>query len=298
MRYGLAANADFTRALASARSVGVHTMRVEFPVNASPQSYDATFDQAARAGVRILPLLGFDQAPTQTTAGQWAARFGPGGTFWANRADAAWAPDLFEWGNENGYSYAPKPGPTGGGAYARSFKMAYDQIQAANPKVGLLAQAEDAGTGTSTWVDGMYAAVPGLHAYVAGWVIHPYGPGGKAKLDRMIAQTAAHGAPATVPIAITEDGISSDNGRTLSNNYGYATNMTYQQAADTFLAKVRDFKATYGSRLALYLNYSTYDLAAGGASADREAYFGAVRSDGTDKGPWTAALRTLVSENN
>ena len=103
------------------------------PDRARP-AYDALFAQAAAAGMRLQPMFGFDAAPTATTAGAWAARFGPGGTFWASRARRrAGAGRLRVRRNENSYTYAPKPGRGSAAAdYARSFKKAYDAIKAAN----------------------------------------------------------------------------------------------------------------------------------------------------------------------
>ena len=242
-------------------------------------------------------MFGFDAAPTATTAGAWAARFGPGGTFWASRPDGALAPGVFEWGNENSYTYPPKPGPAGGADYARSFKMAYNAIKAANPAVGLLCQADDGGTGSRQWLDGMYSAVPKLHLYVAGWVVHLFGPGGLNKVGRTITQTAAKGAPNTVPIAVTEDGIATDDGRKLKDNYGYPTNLTYAKAAEILSSKLRDVQTRYGSRISMYLIYQSHDNRPHGATKNKEDYFGAVRQDLSDKGNWSAvpalALRVV-----
>ena len=83
--------------------------------------------------------------------------------------------------------------------------------------MGLLAQADNA---SGNWVKSMYHAVPSLSSYVAGWTIHPYGVGWQTRLQDLISQTAAQGAPSTIPIDITEWGLTTDNGRCLSDNYG------------------------------------------------------------------------------
>jgi hypothetical protein len=296
-RYGLVTNSDLEYSVQAAARVGAKVMRIEVGPQSAPAAYDALFAQAAAAGMRLQPMFGFDAAPTATTAGAWAARFGPGGTFWASHAGGALAPVVFEWGNENSYTYAPKPGPAGGAAYARSFKMAYDAIKApnANPAVGLLCQADDGGTGSTQWLNGMYSAVPGLHAYVAGWVVHIFGPGGPDKVGRMITQTAAKGAPTTVPIAVTEDGIATDDGHKLKDNYGYPANLTYAKAAEILSSKLRDVQTRYGSRISMYLIYQSHDNRPPGATKNKEDYFGAVRQDLSDKGNWSAYLRALFT---
>ncbi len=80
----------------------------------------------------------------------------------------------------------------------------------------------------------MYAAVPDLHLHVAGWVVHPYTAGREVeRLQRAIDQTAAHGAPRTMPLYVTEWGLASTaTGVTLvPDNYGHPVNLTHAQAA-------------------------------------------------------------------
>ncbi len=99
-------------------------------------------------------------------------------------------------------------------------KEAIDAIKAANPRVGLLVQADDANINPSPWVRDMHAAVPNLGNLAAGWTVHPYGPRSRwePRIARLISQTAGVGWPA-LPIFMTEWGISTDDGRSLSDNY-------------------------------------------------------------------------------
>jgi hypothetical protein len=143
----------------------------------------------------------------------------------------------------------------------------------------------------------MFQAVPKLGKLVAGWTVHPYGPREKwrSKLRRLIAQTAALGAPATVPIDVTEYGISSSGGGALTDNYGWPANLTYTQAAEALRVTVASMRgdAKIAKRLRLFLVYSAHDLRRPGATNDREAYFGALRDDLTAKGAYTDEVRRL-----
>jgi hypothetical protein len=143
----------------------------------------------------------------------------------------------------------------------------------------------------------MFRAVPKLGKMVAGWTVHPYGPRDKwrPKLHRLAAQTAAVGARASIPIDVTEYGISSDDGAGLTDNYGWPSNLSSAQAAADLRATVAQMRADgrIGRRLRLFMVYSAHDLRAPGATNDREAYFGALRHNLTSKGAYTAEVRRL-----
>jgi hypothetical protein len=161
--------------------------------------------------------------------------------------------------------------------------------------VGLLAQADDGGTGSPAWVNGMFSAVPDLASRVAGWTVHPYGPTWQRKIDALIATTAARGAPASIPIYVTELGIAVDNGRCLSDNYGWNPCMSNSEAAATLTGVVGGMRARYGSRLrALYL-YQAQDQRPESATNDRENYFGLLQSNGASKGAFTTAVQTVMA---
>ena len=149
----------------------------------------------------------------------WAREFGPGGTFWDGRTDGAYAPRYIEFGSETSYSYQGTWDR--GGEYALRVRDAYEAIQAANPRVGLLVQADDTSITTARWVNDMFDAVPNLASMVSMWTVHPYGPRSRwePRLQALVSQTAARGAPVSIPIAVTEWGVATDDGRTLSDNY-------------------------------------------------------------------------------
>ena len=209
---------------------------MEFEIGDSPASMAPDVAAAADKGMEVLLLAGFDsRIPSVSEAqnlGAWARTFGPGGTFWATRSDKALASRFIEFGNETSYSYQGTNNR--GGEYALRFKDAYNAIQAANPRLGLLAQADDANCGCDNWVSGMAGTVPDLGNMVAGWTVHPYGPVSrwKPRIDELISQTAAQGWSSAIPIDITEYGMATDNGANLSDNYDWPTNQTYQQAGD------------------------------------------------------------------
>jgi hypothetical protein len=280
---------------------------VDFDISTPVSSIAPTVAALAARGSRVQLLAGFigrmpSESDAQKLAG-WARAFGPGGTFWRGRSDGKLAVRYIEFGNETnaGYQYdGCGPGCSGYQQRARDYALRFKDAQQAidgeqgNSKVGLLAIGDE--SGTSAWVDGMYEAVPDLTHRVAGWVAHPYGPDYKSKLASLVAGASAHGG-GSVPIFVTEFGIASDNGRCLDDNYGWPKCLTYSEAADSLRGAIAGMRSTYGARLAEVLIFARVDRKPSGTSADREAYFGAVQSQGQDKGPLTATVRELLSAN-
>ena len=287
-------------------ALGTKLARVEFDV-ASPASELGRFVRAFRAkGIKVQPLAGFHgRVPTAQEAQNlrnWALRFGAGGTFWQGRSDGHLAVTHIEFGNETSYSYqygesgswwSSSSYTTRARTYAQRVKEASLALQGTG--VGLLVQAEDGGSGSSSWVDNMVAAVPDLSRYVAGWTVHPYGPGGFAKIDRMLSHLQAKGLPSTIPFYITEWGVSTDNGRALSVNYGYAPNMTYPDAAATLRDTFARWRSSYGSRLAQVIIYQHADQQPSHRSSHGDHFFGLLKSTGGAKGELTATARDLLS---
>ena len=114
-------------------------------------------------------------------------------------------------------------------------------------------------------------------------------------MDNALAQVASHGAPSTIPIFVTEYGIATDNGRCLSDNYGWDKCMTYDAAGTALSSTVAAMRARYGSRLAAMYLYQAHDQKSSGSSGSREGYFGGLTLDGTAKGGYTAAMKSLLS---
>jgi len=218
---GVVAGSALSYELPFVQQLRAHTARLEFSAGTSASSMASTIDAYAKAGVRPLLLAGFaGSMPTSSEAqnlGTWAAAYGPGGTFWAGKTyPANTAVTDIEFGNETSYSYQFSDNSAGAYAaraqsYALSAKTAATAIAAANPKVGLLVQGDNAQQGTA-WVQNMFKAVPNLGSLVAGWTIHPYGPTWATRIDSTVSSTKAAGSP-DKPIFVTEWGISTDNGR-------------------------------------------------------------------------------------
>jgi hypothetical protein len=285
--------------------LGARLVRVEFRIGTPAAALRPVIAAHALNGTRVLPLAGFHGTmPTVADArslGEWAREFGPGGTFWAGRSDGRLAVREIEFGNETsyGYQYGDQYDRPSYAARAREYalrlKDAHEAIRAANPRVGLLGQIEDANTGSPNWIDGVFGAVPDIASRVTGWTIHPYGPRSKwePRMDRLLAWTAARGA--ALPMWVTEWGVASDDGRCLSDNYGWDRCMTYAAAATTLESTVGQMRSRYGSRLRALVLYHGHDFSAPGAASNREHYFGALRSDLGDKGPYSAAVRSLLA---
>jgi hypothetical protein len=304
---GLVAGSALTYELPFIQRLGAHTARMEFSID-TPASQIAPIAEAyARAGVRPLLLATFDGAiPSSSEAqslGAWAAAVGPGGSVWQGKGfPADTAVTSIEFGNETSYSYQYTDDSASGYAaraqsYAIRFAEAQESIQATNPSVGLLAQGDPGNAPGTSWMDNMFKAVPNLGSLVAGWTVHPYGPNWQPIMDKVISSARADGAPSSIPLDVTEWGLSTDNGRCLESNYGFNSCMTYQEASTTVQSTVAAMHARYGSRLAALYLYQAHDQKVTGASTNRESYFGVLQSNEAAKGAYTTTVESLLSTN-
>jgi hypothetical protein len=302
---GVVAGSAHQYELSFLKSLGVHTARIELGVGTSAASMASDIDAYARAGIRPLLLATFyGRTPTAAEAqnvGSWAAAYGPGGTFWQGKSyPANTAVTSIEFGNETSYSYQFSDNSLStyvsrASTYALRARDAANAIRAANPSVGLLAQGDNAVNQTA-WVTSMLRAVPTLDDLVAGWTIHPYGPNWASRIDATINSAAAVGSRA-LPIWITEWGLSSDNGRCLSDNYGWSKCMTYSTAASTLHGVLAGMQSRYGSRLGAFYLYQAHDQYPSGSQSGREAYFGALQSNATAKGAYTTEVKADLAAN-
>jgi hypothetical protein len=156
------------------------------------ERYDVVFGEAARRGIRILPLLNGsaswaapDENQFPTDLGHYAdyvarvtERYGPGGTFWQAHPElASHAATHFELWNEPYIEYFSndKVSPS---RYARLAKAGAAAGRAANPQARFLLSADtfytEAPGDYRNWIDGMYDAVPDLNDWFDAVAIHPY----------------------------------------------------------------------------------------------------------------------------
>jgi hypothetical protein len=305
---GLVTNSDIVGAAAWIQAgLRPALVRAEFPIATPAADLREAVAAHAANGSRLLLLAGFaGDMPTPAEArnlARWAAEFGPGGTFWTNRPDGHLAVREIEFGNETsfGYQYGDAAGDDSYAArardYALRFRDAQEAVAGANPAVRLLAQADSGGSEGSEWVDAMFEAVPELASLVGGWTVHPYGPWADAerRVDQLVSQTAERGAGHDIPIWITEWGISTDDGRCLSDNYGWDPCMTYADAGAALLEAVARLRAAHGTRLRALIVYQGHDQRPSGTSTEREHYFGVLRLDGAEKGAYTEAVRAVLA---
>jgi hypothetical protein len=285
-----------------------HTARLAFNITTPVSEMAPIVEAYAKAGVKPLLLACFTgYVPSATEAkdlGAWAAAFGPGGSLWKGKTmPAKTAVTDIEFGNETSYSYQfSSSEDTDAGyaaraqAYGVSLKEAYGAIQSTGIKVGILAQG-DLGNAGPSWEENMFKAVPSIGSMIAGWTIHPYGPKWESFINSMISATNAVKAPSSIPIYITEWGVSSDNGRCLSENYGWNACMTYSEAASTLSSTFAAIRAKYGARLGGFYIFQAHDQDMTGTSTDREGYFGALQANAEPKGAYTTEVESLLAED-
>jgi len=289
--------------LPGAVQLGAKLVRVAVPIEETAASFEPVVAAYAAKGIRIALLVCFDGTlPTPAQAkslATWASAYGPGGSYWSSHAGGQYAIQTIEFGNETslGYQYADDS-PAGYASRAQSYALRFAEaaiaIRAVNPQVGLLAQG-DSGNAGPIWVESMFKAVPNLGSLVAGWTVHPYGPNWRAKLAELVSQTTAQGAPASIPIDVTEWGLTSDNGRCLSENYGWNRCMSYLQAAAVLSRTVSEMRQALDGRLGQLLLYQIRDQKPSGQSSNREDYFGALQRELQPKGAYTGAVESLLA---
>ena len=303
---GVVAGSALMYELPFIKSVGAHTARLAFSIDAPASQVAPIVAAYAAAGIRPLVLALFNNGlPTAAEAqnlGSWAAAAGPGGSYWQGRANPGNnALTDIEFGNETSYTYQWSDNSTSAIAgraqtYALRAKDAEVAIKAANPSVGLVVIGDNAMKG-DTWVQNMFKAVPDLGSRVAGWTIHPYGPNWASRIDDTISSTTAAGAPSSVPIFITEWGLSSDNGQCLSQNYGWDNCMTYNAESTALQSTLAGMQARYGKRIGAFYLYQAHDQKAADVTTDAEGYFGIEQSNGAAKGTYTATVEADLASH-
>jgi hypothetical protein len=284
---GINGGADTTYDVPGVASLGAKLVRLDVPYQHVSESSVAQ-EAAQYVAKGIAPLMLYDFHGTMPTAAQVQGIVA-----------LAHIPGVktVEFGNETSYGYQYGDGASSSSYKERARTYAHRFVEAAKAlmpyHVELLAQGSDGGSGSPVWVNEMFAAEPDLLSYVSGWTIHPYGPNGSAEMSRMIADLAQHG-DTTLPIDITEWGVASDNGRALSENYGFPVNLTYAKAGNLLGEWAAKYRAQCDGRLRDFVVYQVRDQQKTGASKSREAYFGALEHEDQRKAGYTEAVEALM----
>jgi hypothetical protein len=199
------------------------------PPAGAQHHYNWTFNDTiatalAAHGLRWLPVIdyspawvqsvpGTDHSPPRTPAdyaayaGAFAARYGPGGAFWAAHPGLQADPvQMIEIWNEPDNATFWKPGPDAG-RYDRLYGLARAAIAAAAPSIRVLVGGLTSG-GAARFVGAMLSADPGLAGHIDGVSIHPYGHTPELVVGRIRQIRAALEALGLggVPLYVTEIG--------------------------------------------------------------------------------------------
>lgn len=268
---GLVANADHQRVIDVAARLGTVLIRQEFDLDTPVAEVAADVAYAKARGIETITQVGIR----------------PGIPSPARSVQAcAWPGKYLEFGNETGFSYQGTQNE--GEAYGRAAQAV---AQCAGGR--LLVQADDGNTG-SGWTGAVLRGGPQLGSLVAGWTIHPYGPRSRwfPRMERAINELGVAGVR-DPNMFVTEWGISSDDGRGLEDNYGFATNLSYTAAGELIRSNVTDMLVQF-PQIKAFTYYQVTDQQ-GSGSGQREHYFGATKNDGSDKPGLTDDVRFLLA---
>lgn len=197
----------------------------------------------------------------------------------------------FEVGNEDTYSYKNASSVTTLMNKARTYALQIRALATAlrGTSGRILAQADPCnwtwdraalpnsvlkggwGSAGSVWIDTMLRTVPELPTLIIGRTVHPYGPECIARLREADRQWLVASGGVAVPTSVTEWGITTDDGRLLSENYDFPRDCTYLRAAELMRQYVPQM---LGAGLNIFTFYHIIDARPHGTSSDREHYFG------------------------
>jgi hypothetical protein len=161
------------------QAMGVSWIREEFDSVPNDES-DTLYANAARRGLRILPLLQkFNKLPTDVNeyanvVAAFARRYGPGGDFWGAHPElpSSLASTHFEVYNE---PYGDWYGPVEPERFASLLRTVVPKAREANPQAKFLIPIDRTPDGQRhTWIDDLYRADPGLNELFDGVAMHPY----------------------------------------------------------------------------------------------------------------------------
>lgn len=285
--YSLQGSAD-PREAAAAATLGAKVVRVEFEIGTPVSKMRQTLKMYDERGIRVLLLAGFQfrvATPREVrNLASWAKAFGPGG-------ELRKPVQHIEFGNETGFAHHRTQ--RRGFEYGKRCRQASLTLRKANRLVKILCQADDGNTGDG-WIREMYRAVPNLHRYVDGWVIHPYGTKWRKRLDDNMRELRRQGSPSSKKIDVTEWGIATADGQELRHNYGLSRTLTYNEASRVLQTTTQQMRKKLGSRLRYVVLYRARDGAPVGVTSDPEEYFGMVTDTGAPKGALGRTASSLL----
>ena len=307
LRFGIASGGSLSIAAQVGQNIGVGIMRVfdQSPTQ-SVSSMASVLNVYTSRNIEPLVLvhtntMNSNMSEFPGNLGAIAAALGPGGS----QAHATFPLRWMEFGNELFYGYTGKPGPEYADEYTTGWLRGYNAVKAANPNVKIAFTLDCANEGTATFqriASLIYGVDPQIHNKVDAWVFHHYGPitgGHTAKILGMLDAVEQRGAPTTIPIFITEDGIGSANGATLTNTHGWPSGSyeTYAQAAVSHQNKLNALLAhpRIGDRLAVWMIWSDRDGQAVGTTNNAYYYMGTLKVDNSDKGAYSTFARNLAT---
>lgn len=257
----------------------------------SRSEIQAIADQYGALQTRIIALVDFNGAPPSEADCRNLAT-------WANVTGL----EAIEFGNEpwiapqyGGYfpeTYNPGDPNDPYIIYASRFKVAKQAIEAANPKMILIAVGDSANTNHRPAYK-TFQAMQAIGVKPSAIQIHPYGPRYMNRLDDAKRDLTAMGWQNNTSIWVTEVGVSSDNGRQLDDNYGWNKAMSYNEAGDVLRTVTAGLAAGGVKRIIIYMGTDYRDP---GTSNNREYYFGLTQTNGSDKGSLSNTARQLFSQ--
>jgi Bacterial Ig domain len=249
---------------------------------------------AGQIHTRILALLGSNQLGDPTRYREYVVafvrRYGLGGSFWDAHPEldeSAYAITTIELGNE------PYFGEMSAGLYADTVRPTLEAVKSLGLPVDVLLPSRVYGTDTS-WIDTLYARIPGLNDLYYGLADHPYwyghdpsegtaaGPFGRVSVLRK--RMNEKGASAK-PIWITEYGQST--ARCGSECVSESLQAEHLQEFINAAVTRREWKIEM---------FSAFQLRDRSTSpTDREHGFGLLRYDGSKK-PSYSIVRNLMQQ--
>lgn len=263
--------------IAAVHALGAKVVRTEIGASDIGSIAHDVVEGWSAQGVKICLLVSFDGS--MITPAQ-CKELGPIAEKFANDLIA------IEIGNETSYGYQYNDGYTDASYRERARTYATrvrEAAEACKPHgVSVTCQASDGGSGSSVWVNEMFASQPELAKYAGSWLGHFYPADGIAELKRMIADLKPYAGTGTVPIDCTEFG------------WNNAAGVSREQAAKDLEAYVPEYRSVCEGRTRIMTLYQNRDQSQSAPADERE--WGAVNHEAQPKEPYTTACKKFMAE--